>query len=200
MFKLLSASFLATLLFTLPASATTYTANFFDNDGFVDAEGSYTYTYGEGKLSILSYNPRNAVVQSSVGLGVENNYLDKPNEGFQLHFTQDVFNLKLTFSNWDAGIDQLIFTEGGIANFCVGSCSSSIPSTTTNLVHVFRGVTDTYFVNVAGDADATSTSLLSASWETTDLVATPLPAALPLYAAGMGLLGFLGWRKRRKSL
>lgn len=28
--------------------------------------------------------------------------------------------------------------------------------------------------------------------------AVPLPAALPLYAAGMGVLGFLGWRKKRK--
>ncbi|WP_169543727.1 Npun_F0296 family exosortase-dependent surface protein [Sneathiella aquimaris] len=28
----------------------------------------------------------------------------------------------------------------------------------------------------------------------------PLPAALPLYGAGVALLGFMGWRKRRKSL
>jgi hypothetical protein len=27
----------------------------------------------------------------------------------------------------------------------------------------------------------------------------PLPAALPLYAAGMSVLGFLGWRRKRKS-
>ncbi|MFC4271858.1 hypothetical protein GQF03_16155 [Sneathiella chungangensis] len=29
--------------------------------------------------------------------------------------------------------------------------------------------------------------------------AVPLPAALPLYGAGLAALGFLGWRKRRKS-
>ena len=29
--------------------------------------------------------------------------------------------------------------------------------------------------------------------------ATPLPAALPLFAAGLGALGLLGWRRKRKS-
>jgi len=200
MFKLFSASLLAILLFIFPASAATYTADFFDNDGHVDVEGNFAYTYAEGKLSILSSNPSNAVVQSSVGLGVGNNYLDKPNEGLQLYFTQDVFNLKLTFSDWDMEIDRLNFTEGGIANFCNGSCSSTVQQISTNMIYTFAGGVDTYFVYVAGDADTTSTSLLSASWDTSDLVATPLPAALPLYATGMGLLGFLGWRKKRKPL
>jgi hypothetical protein len=31
------------------------------------------------------------------------------------------------------------------------------------------------------------------------LSATPLPAALPLFATGLGALGLLGWRRRRKS-
>ncbi len=29
--------------------------------------------------------------------------------------------------------------------------------------------------------------------------ATPLPAALPLFASGLGGLGFLGWRRKRKA-
>jgi hypothetical protein len=28
---------------------------------------------------------------------------------------------------------------------------------------------------------------------------TPLPAALPLFATGLGALGLLGWRRKRKS-
>jgi hypothetical protein len=28
---------------------------------------------------------------------------------------------------------------------------------------------------------------------------TPLPAALPLFASGSALLGFLGWRRKRKA-
>jgi hypothetical protein len=30
--------------------------------------------------------------------------------------------------------------------------------------------------------------------------ATPLPAALPLFATGLGALGLLGWRRRSKTL
>jgi hypothetical protein len=29
--------------------------------------------------------------------------------------------------------------------------------------------------------------------------ATPLPAALPLFASGLGAMGLLGWRRKRKA-
>jgi hypothetical protein len=29
--------------------------------------------------------------------------------------------------------------------------------------------------------------------------ATPLPAALPLFASGLGVMGLLGWRRKRKT-
>jgi hypothetical protein len=46
-----------------------------------------------------------------------------------------------------------------------------------------------------------------ASFESRDIVSgeivpvstTPLPAALPLFATGLGVLGLLGWRRKRKS-
>ena len=31
------------------------------------------------------------------------------------------------------------------------------------------------------------------------LISTPLPAALPLFATGLGALGLLGWRRKRKT-
>ncbi len=34
---------------------------------------------------------------------------------------------------------------------------------------------------------------------TSALLATPLPAALPLFASGLGALGLLGWRRKRKA-
>jgi hypothetical protein len=32
-----------------------------------------------------------------------------------------------------------------------------------------------------------------------DTAATPLPAALPLFATGLGAMGLLGWRRKRKK-
>ena len=32
-----------------------------------------------------------------------------------------------------------------------------------------------------------------------DPILTPLPAALPLFASGLGVLGLLGWRRKRKA-
>jgi hypothetical protein len=35
---------------------------------------------------------------------------------------------------------------------------------------------------------------------TPETAATPLPAALPLFATGLGALGLLGWRRKRKNV
>lgn len=42
---------------------------------------------------------------------------------------------------------------------------------------------------------------MGVSWTASprNLSATPLPAALPLFAGGLGALGLLGWRRKRKS-
>jgi hypothetical protein len=53
-------------------------------------------------------------------------------------------------------------------------------------------------------AGVASTSNTSFSFSSTSLTVTlaptttPLPAALPLFAAGLGGLGLLGWRRKRK--
>jgi hypothetical protein len=38
------------------------------------------------------------------------------------------------------------------------------------------------------------------SFTVTPVSATPLPAALPLFASGLGALGLLGWRRKRKNV
>jgi hypothetical protein len=42
--------------------------------------------------------------------------------------------------------------------------------------------------NTSGDVFATTTGTVA-----------PLPAALPLFAGGLGALGLLGWRRKRKA-
>jgi hypothetical protein len=41
--------------------------------------------------------------------------------------------------------------------------------------------------------------MLSGDFLTTPVTSTPLPAALPLLATGLGGLGLLGWRRKRKA-
>ena len=40
---------------------------------------------------------------------------------------------------------------------------------------------------------------LDPPWQPITPIATPLPAALPLFAGGLGALGLLGWRRKRKA-
>ena len=47
--------------------------------------------------------------------------------------------------------------------------------------------------------DITHQGPFNASFSLTGDV-VPLPAALPLFATGLGALGLLGWRRRRKSI
>jgi hypothetical protein len=54
-------------------------------------------------------------------------------------------------------------------------------------------VTQTLVIMLSGNSNVQATAR-------TDLVpaTTPLPAALPLFATGIGALGLLGWRRKRR--
>ena len=49
----------------------------------------------------------------------------------------------------------------------------------------------TFFCQACGNYSVTGNS--------GDIAATPLPATLPLFASGLGALGLLGWRRKRKA-
>ncbi len=53
--------------------------------------------------------------------------------------------------------------------------------------------------NNQGNADPAAVDLAAADLAATDPAAAPLPGALPLFATGIGGLGLLGWRRKRKA-
>jgi hypothetical protein len=53
--------------------------------------------------------------------------------------------------------------------------------------------------NFSGPIFAFDDAVQVGTWEVTLHDATPLPAALPLFATGLGSSGLLGWRRKKKS-
>jgi hypothetical protein len=66
------------------------------------------------------------------------------------------------------------------------------PNWTTFNLSSFTSLTSVDFSAIVGDPDPAFDNLVLSS-------ATPLPAALPLFATGLGGLGLLGWRRKRKA-
>ena len=56
-------------------------------------------------------------------------------------------------------------------------------------------------LSFSGPIVAFDAPVIVGEWDITihEATATPLPAALPLFASGLGALGLLGWRKKRKQ-
>jgi hypothetical protein len=97
----------------------------------------------------------------------------------------------------------------------IGGLGEYAPDSIFNKFTVFNGalfVSDTNFVSVTNG----NTLMLGPNFgflhvgtiefsdsisfsPVTDTRETPLPAALPLFATGLGVLGLLGWRRKRKN-
>jgi hypothetical protein len=51
----------------------------------------------------------------------------------------------------------------------------------------------------SGDIVAFDDPVMVGDWSVTAGSPTPVPAALPLFATGLGAMGLLGWRRKRKA-
>ncbi len=80
-----------------------------------------------------------------------------------------------------------------------GSFTYDPPADFTGTVFfiVQGALTDPPQYNGGGSFDGTNA--VTDSIVVTGAPATPLPAALPLFATGLGALGLLGWRRKRKN-
>jgi hypothetical protein len=75
------------------------------------------------------------------------------------------------------------------------------PATSIQALSNDKTVTDISFLGGPGDHDGPCNNCYGPDVVATidTLTATPLPAALPLFASGIGLIGFVARRKKRKS-
>ena len=64
---------------------------------------------------------------------------------------------------------------------------------------VLSAFVDPVFTIDPGFSGATDYSLLFSDGIGNSPDTTPLPASLPLFATGLGALGMLGWRRKRKA-
>ena len=65
---------------------------------------------------------------------------------------------------------------------------------------LFAGQTDQllFWLNSVGDPNA-EIDIRDLTFHVSTTFETPLPGALPLFATGLGALGLLGWRRKRKQ-
>ncbi len=135
-----------------------------------------------------------------------------------VNFLEDALTLT-TISVANTPITQIVITNDSALPFC--TVSGPCPDPFDGFEFVFSAGVDISGVTASGDADFQPISgglnftptiitvnlagdapqigdqlILDLTFPTT---ATPLPAALPLFATGLGALGLLGWRRKRKN-
>ena len=99
------------------------------------------------------------------------------------------------------------FSQGTLFGDSSGSGTANGHGTATvTLDFIFKGGTglfagDTGEVTVTETitrTNATTVSISNGSYAGTLITPTPLPAALPLFATGLGAIGLFGWRRKRQ--
>jgi hypothetical protein len=167
------------LFLATPASATTI--NFvFSNGATQVAEGSFTYP--TGSTGVLGYSDLSAF---SI-------HFDIPNVSYDLAFA--LVNLNYQYFAYDTSLQKFVSAS---VNGTVGAFLELLGSINNPLSNGF------FFAPSSGDSYSEySTRLFDSPYTAvafSEATATPLPAALPLFASGLGALGLLGWRRKRKA-
>ena len=139
----------------------------------------YEFTWGGGNLTILETLGNN---------GIKNNI------NIELGLSTDTLNLNNTLSS-DINSVSILYQSG--------------PTTTgTYVLNNYDLAAGTYVLDTylgscgagqsCSDNDTSSDPVYAVGF-TPDVSATPLPAALPLFAGGLGVMGLLGRRRKRNA-
>jgi hypothetical protein len=94
--------------------------------------------------------------------------------------------------------DPLPFFNVSIDNSPVLSLNNTAPGSYTEYTFSFTG-TGSDTLSFGGNTTPDEWFVDDISVTAAPVAPTPLPAALPLFAAGLGGLGLLGWRRKRKN-
>jgi len=203
---------LVTTLFLLGLATTAVEAStVFDLRGNGSYERSFDFSKDGINLTVISGRQNGSSVTSSSsdwlyqsngnGLGMyspgngKSREIDgkNANELIQFYFDQAVELVSITFGKVDSNDDFNFYFDNG-ANFTERKDDVDIPNSGKYLFSdlwtgQLFGVGSDYY-----DDDFTIKKI-----EVAAITAIPLPAALPLYGTGLALIGFIGWRKRRKA-
>jgi hypothetical protein len=134
------------------------------------SDGFQEYNGGGGNLKWLGLNTTDSVTYNNTS----------PTNSFGAYF-----------SGLNGGTLQISFNDGA-------SQLITIP-VTTNGGAEYWGFTDTTVFSSFTIADLSGDNFGIDGVSFNSVNTTPLPAALPLFATGLGALGLLGWRRKRKA-
>jgi hypothetical protein len=100
--------------------------------------------------------------------------------------------------DWQLFVNDILQTSGSLPGD--GSDGRASPDT-FSLLNVLLAAGDTVELRMFRTGPGTSTGDYVGLDLTVDLntSAVPLPAAFPLFAAGLGIMGLVGWRRKRKA-
>ena len=148
-----------------------------------------------GSASFISSN--GSGLYNTTGFGLPGTYLASQNSGY--------IRIELVSGISAVGFDaaSLFSSQAGNWTYELFDATSQIASLTSFVANAFGFVG---FVNTSGEIRAINIIGPGSTYEAIDDVSlgtaslvTPLPAALPLFASGLGALGLLGWRRKRKQ-
>ena len=89
------------------------------------------------------------------------------------------------------------YINGALALSVLDSDSNTTFSGPDNIIYFFMD--DFQSLGFYPDTPEAGSGRVTFIEVTSDLTPTPLPAALPMFATGLGALGLLGWRRKRKQ-
>jgi hypothetical protein len=184
--KLLGLIALVPLLGLSPANASSYTYNLIiDTAGQLSLSGTITTDVNTGVLGygdIMGWDL--TITGNGTPLDLKSSNSDKVLVGADFTATPAALYYNYSDSN------PLTF---GVLGF-----GTSVGPTTGGVNWTSQaGPAESTFILVlgtVGNAEPRAGNSIIAT-----LAETPLPAALPLFATGLGALGFLGWRRKRKA-